>query len=137
MIVVIDASVAVSWCVASQSTAASNLLLNSANAQFVAPHVFSVEVRNALLKAERNRRVQPRVVDEAIQFIVGQLVTCEPTSDEAHLQVVFELARSEQLSFFDALYLECASRRAVTIATRDEPLLRAATRRNLSIYDAR
>lgn len=135
--IVVDASIALSWVIASQNTDAANALLRTANAEFVAPYIFQFEIRNALLEAERRDKAQPCAVDEAIHSIMANFVSCEPPPDEPHLLLVFDLARQERLSFFDASYLECAMRIAATLATRDGPLLEAAARRNVTAYDAR
>lgn len=137
MIVVVDASLAISWTIASQGTLAADALLRTANVQFVSPFVFALEVRNALLKAERQKKCSPKVTDEAIDFIANQLVTLESPPDENLLAAIVELARSERLSFFDAAYLEAAARLPGTLATRDSAMLQAAARHNVLAYDAR
>jgi len=135
--VVIDASLAIAWTVASQRTSAADSLLRTANAVFVAPSIFAFEVRNALVKAERQQRITREIADEAIAFIANQLTALEALPDESLLADIVALARGEGLSFYDACYLEAASRLSATLASRDAPLLAAAARRNVVIYDAR
>ncbi len=87
------------------------------------PSVWAAEVRNALIANERRGRISPREVEEWFGILGGPPTTTDFNPD--HLATL-ALARTHDLTFYDALYLELAQRRQATLATLDAELVRAA-----------
>ncbi|GIK50445.1 MAG: type II toxin-antitoxin system VapC family toxin [Hyphomonadaceae bacterium] len=135
-VTVIDASVAHAWVLQSQKTAAAFALRTLANTAFVAPFIFSFEIRSGLAKAERQQRLSASATDTALQ-ILHAVVHIEAPPDELILTETLSLSRRRHLSFYDACYLEAALRLGAKLATRDAPLLAAALQEGVSVYDAR
>ena len=139
--IVIDASVALSWAAASQRTAAADALLQRARIdQFIAPSLFAYEIRNALLALERRGRIAAANVDIAFNTILGNSVQVDPAPDGDALDATFQIAREERLTYYDyydAAYLELAIRQGASLASRDVALLAAAARRAVTALDAR
>lgn len=131
--IVIDASVALSWVLPSQSTAASSALLAGENAPN-APDVLRLEIRNALLKAERRGLLEAGDADAALNEL-DALIQFLPRA--ADLNAVYRLGRAHGLSFFDACYLDCALSRHIPLASRDAALIAAAHRCRLKVEDLR
>ncbi len=135
--VVIDASVAFSWILATQNTRSAEVLRSLTNAEFVAPYIFSFELRNGLLRAERQKRLSSAVADLAIADLLGAVVQRDDPPTPAIMEAALALARAHSLSFFDACYLELAQRIGGELASRDAPLIAAAEELGIGTYDAR
>jgi predicted nucleic acid-binding protein len=48
---------------------------------------------------------------------------------------VFRLAKTQELTVYDAIYLDLAARRRIALATRDKALRRAAVALNVALID--
>lgn len=134
--VVIDTSVAFSWILASQLTRSAEALRALANAEFVAPYIFSFELRNGLLRAERQNRLSRLAADLAVADLLIAVGLDDPPAP-AIMEAVLEVARTQGLSFYDACYLELAQRVGGELASRDAALITAAATLGLRVYDAR
>lgn len=122
---VLDASAAAAWMLRSQWTDSAERLLASAGERtFIAPHIFPVEVRSLMLKAER--RGAPAANLELNFAIVERVNVKVRQPDDEALLLAYALARVERLSIYDALYLQLALREDAELASRDEALLTAA-----------
>ena len=138
MSLVVDASAAVGWIAPSQSTAAGEQLLSTLDtAQAIAPAIFAIELRNALLKLERRGAISSSQVDAALARL-GLLVSVrDGPGEQVNPDRLLSLARAETLSLFDAVYLDLALREGAALASRDAPLLEAAHRRGIEVRDLR
>jgi len=117
---VLDASLVVSWCIPDEqhdgSTApAVQALLMGATTH--APEIFPVEVRNALMSAERRKRVKPAEVDQFLTRLGRMATRTYPVA--AYLDTSVALSRRYQLSVYDALYIALAARLGLPLATLD------------------
>lgn len=125
---VIDASVTVAWCFEAEKTPYTEEILKRIyrGAEAIVPSLWSFEVVNALLQAERRKRI---TAAQATVFL-KQLENVNLTIDSAPLPRVFEWifleARQQNLTAYDAAYLELALRRDLPLATLDDNLKRAA-----------
>jgi predicted nucleic acid-binding protein len=131
---VLDTSIAMSWCFSDEATPATWRLLDSLRDDLAhIPAIWPLEVANALNMAQRRGRLQP---NEYLRFleIVRQLpIAVDQLTIERTLTVVLGLASSQQLTTYDAAYLELAVRLGVPLATKDTRLRRAAGRLGLSV----
>ena len=122
--IVIDVSVAVTWVYHDESDARADAALTEvAEGGGLVPQHWHLEVRNALLVGERRGRITP---DEVHERLSGLDELSLRTDTEPDLGEALALARSHNLSFYDAIYLELASRRQAALATLDSRLRRAA-----------
>ena len=80
------------------------------------PLVLHVEVRSALLAAERRRRLRSDEIDDCLRHVRELPVRTDASSD---IELAFALARVRRLSLYDALYLELAQRSDAPLATLD------------------
>lgn len=125
MAVVIDASVVLAWYLPNEqgNAAADAVALQLARETAIAPGIFWYEVRNILLRSER----QGRIDSEDTEQFLGQLRALGIEMDlEQNEVIVLALARRHQLTFYDAAYLETALRRRARIATLDGALASAS-----------
>jgi predicted nucleic acid-binding protein len=121
---IIDASVANAWIFEDEShpraDAALAEVLNSGG--LVTQH-WHLEVRNALLVGERRGRIMPAESRGGLSYLGGLRLE---TDTAANLDHALDLARLYSLTMYDAMYLELAVRRRMTLATLDRGLERAA-----------
>ena len=131
---VLDASVAITWLLGDEE----NSLAEAARRRIVdggafVPQVWHLVVRNALLVAERRRRISAHGATARLRSLNELPIYTDVNPD---LAAVFELARGHHLAIYDAVYLELASRRNEALATLDVALVRAATAEGLPLVAA-
>jgi predicted nucleic acid-binding protein len=135
--VVLDASAALSFLVSSQATTSSEVFRAKAGTfDLVAPSVFALEMRHALIKLERRNHVGPQTLDQdlpALETIIRQM----PSPTPRQLSFLTVLARAEGLGIYDASYLSVALDQDCALASRDGKLLDAARAQNITVFDLR
>ena len=99
----------------------------------VVPQLWHLEIRNALLSAERRGRISLEEIDERLHALNGLPIQ---TDGEPSYPSTFDLARKHGLSFYDALYLELAKRLGAELATLDRALGRAAVSEGVPLLAA-
>jgi predicted nucleic acid-binding protein len=95
----------------------------SGNGQIHVPELFWYEIANALLAAERRRRI---TVEESgvIASRVSELPIVSHRAEELSARErTLELARKHALTYYDASYLELALRLETSLATVDSHLV--------------
>jgi predicted nucleic acid-binding protein len=121
MAFVLDASVAVGWVVARQSTVYSQRMrLRARREPYHAPVLWRQEVVNALRSLELRRAIAP----EAAEVAVDILDRMRPVFHDALTPLAdsLRLARRFDLSAYDASYLALALELRLPIACSDGPL---------------
>ena len=127
---VADSSIGVAWAVASQSSELTRNLLDevSSGRPWVIPVLWMFEVANSLLVLVRRRRISPEDYARARHHLVDLRPLLDDEGPRLALGAILELAGTHALSFYDAAYLELASRRGLPLASRDSALNKAAKR---------
>ena len=121
---VLDASVTASWLLDDEMEPRAALVSERlAQDGALVPQLWHLEVRNALVVAERRGRISAHQMNERVRALADLPVT---TDTEPDLDAALALARSHDLSMYDALYLEVAQRYETALATLDDRLGRAA-----------
>ena len=130
---VLDASVAVAWLLDDEEEARADAALGQLETEVgLVPQFWHLEVRNALLGAERRRRIRVHEVDERLRTLAELPVR---TDTEPRIGTAFALARTHRLSMYDAMYLELAQRSDAPLATLDKALARAAGAAGLAVTE--
>ena len=130
---VLDASVAVAWLLDDEEEARADAALGQLETEVgLVPQFWHLEVRNALLGAERRRRIRVHEVDERLRTLAELPVR---TDTEPRIGTAFALARTHRLSMYDAMYLELAQRSDARLATLDKALARAAGAAGLAVTE--
>ncbi|HWL64181.1 MAG TPA: type II toxin-antitoxin system VapC family toxin [Steroidobacteraceae bacterium] len=134
---VLDASVAIAWCFADESSGPSRQLLESLQFRAaVVPPLWNWEIGNALLTAERRGRIEPAAADLFLRLLRQLPIHVDAGSADRALEETRRLAREHDLTTYDASYLELAHRRGLPLATRDAALARAAAAVQVSLLSA-
>ena len=131
---VIDASVALAWCFDDEATEATRTLLDRfEDERAEVPSLWHLELTNALAMGERKGRITPARASEFIALIDALPIVIDERTPNFALSSVLELSRRQQLSAYDASYLELAMRRGVPLATKDIDLARAANHMGVTL----
>jgi predicted nucleic acid-binding protein len=130
---VLDASVALAWCFPEESSPFTEKLLDmlATGAKALAPAIWPFEVANGLLTAERRKRLTVAQVTSVSQRIALLPITVDPPRLQGAFGDILSVARQQQLTEYDAAYLELSLREALPLATLDDQLRRAA--RNVGV----
>ncbi len=133
-----DASIAAAWCFEDQSTRYADAVLQTLidGAVAVVPLIWKLEVVNALVVAERRKRITPEKSARFIQDLQRFAIEVDADGTDQIFTTVLHQARQFQRSAYDASYLELAKRRGLPFASKDEPLLTAAERLGVVIFKA-
>jgi len=135
---VIDASIALSWCFEDESSALTDAVLRRlALTPSIAPAVWPLEVANGLRSAERRGHLDEGAIPAVTHLLMTLPIDVEETTDlEAAVGRILPMARALGLSAYDATYLDLASRRGLPLATADEQLARAAQAAGIEVVEA-
>jgi predicted nucleic acid-binding protein len=125
-LLVLDASVTLAWCFPGEASAYADFTrLAARTSELIAPSIWPFEVANALLVAERRKRLRPGESRRFLELLGALDVEIEPGSTTIAAQCA-TAARDRELSVYDASYLELAIRRKARVATLDGNLAQAA-----------
>lgn len=134
---VIDNSIVMTWCFIDEADPYADAVLdNLAEASAIVPAIWPFEVVNVLLVAERRKRLQE---SDSVRFLslLSQLpIEVEQTWPARSMQDLLALGRANDLSSYDASYLDLAMRQGLPIATLDPKLLEAARKIDVPILKA-
>jgi predicted nucleic acid-binding protein len=125
---VLDASVAVAWCFDDEATKFTEGVLDliSAGGEALVPSIWPLELANALLMAERRKRIALAKVTALLLRIAELPISVRATDAKQAFEQILPMARHQGLSQYDAAYLELAVREGLALATLDGELQRAA-----------
>ena len=130
---VLDASVAVAWSMEDEPDPYPELVLDALE-EGVVPALWPLEVANALLVAERRKRLKRSELEQFFSFLQALPITVETDVVERAFGEVLALAREQDLSVYDATYLDLAMRLGLPLATQDHALQTAARRVGVEIF---
>lgn len=120
---VLDASVTLAWLLDDESNAQAEAALEALGKHgAIVPALWHIEVRNSLLVAERRNRITNAEVDDRVGALSELPITLDDTPDHASATAH---ARKHHLSYYDAIYLELATRLSLPLASLDKRLVKA------------
>jgi predicted nucleic acid-binding protein len=132
---VLDSSVSLVWAFEDEVSAyAEQILDRLPDTAALVPGIWSLEVANALLVAERRGRAS---LTDVAQFIATLETLTIVVDDETHARALgdaLHLARAQSLAAYDAAYLELAMRTGLPLATLDQRLRDAAAAVGVTLY---
>lgn len=126
---VVNASMAVAWCFDDElSDIADRVLARLEEEQPLAPAIWPLEVANGMRTAERRGRLKAGELPRIRELLGGLSVQIEMVELTSALGEVLEMARSLELTAYDAAYLALASRRHLAFDTIDDGFKKACRR---------
>ena len=99
------------------------------------PAIWPLEIANAVLAAERKRRLETADGVRFLDLLQSLFVEVDAFTAAKALGETLRIAREGNLSSYDAAYLELAMREGLPLATLDEALRRAAQRAGVKIVE--
>ena len=116
----LDASVTLSWAFETEATPYTMQVLESfETTHAVTPTLWPFEVTNALVDAERRRRIHAAQQAEFLERLRLLPIHVEHRPAAWLGQQILPLARAYRLTAYDAAYLELAIREGLPLATLD------------------
>jgi predicted nucleic acid-binding protein len=129
---VVDCSVAAAWALADEAGNWTRAARAAAERDgMIVPWLFWFEIRNTLIVCERRGRIDPSDADRFIGELPKLIAEVDEEPDSAS---VMELARTFQLTAYDAAYVELAARRLLPICTLDQKLSAAAAHSSVALW---
>ena len=138
MAITIDASAVAAWLLPDEASAAADDLYARAlhgNEPFQAPALFAWETGNLLNMARRRGRITVAQAHSALRLLARAKVALEIVPELARVEATIELARRNELTVYDASYLEQALRTGAQLATKDMQLRRCALKAGVPCLD--
>jgi len=136
--IVVDASVALAWCFPDEASEYADAVLLALEGQSVlVPAVWPLEVANAVVVAERRKRITQPEVRRFVELLEGLMIHQDSLPVAGSVSNILPLAREYGLSAYDASYLEVAIRRNAPLATMDRELERAGRKAGVEVLEAR
>jgi predicted nucleic acid-binding protein len=122
------------WCFGDETNHYSEAVLQDlADTGAVVPSIWLLEMANVLLVAERRKRISKAQSRRFVELLQTLPIAVDDVSAARAWDGLLSLAREQQLSAYDAAYLELAMREGLPIATLDAALRKAAKRCGVAV----
>lgn len=126
---VLDASVAAAWCFEDETSSFTEGVLDDVVRHgALVPALWTFEMANVLAMAERRGRIDEARVSKFLSALLALPLHVDRTEPSSLMPALVRVARAQQLSAYDAAYLELAMRTGSPLATQDASLRSAAER---------
>lgn len=127
MSLVLDATVALAWCVGDETSGHADFVLTLlGNTDAMVPPHWEIEVLNGLMVAERHGRIGPGDADRLMKQLSTLPIRVAPGPRGDALRLLRRLSTDHRLSTYDAAYLELALRDGTQLVSMDPALANAA-----------
>ena len=134
MPVVLDASVALAWLLPDEASEAADALANRiADDAAVVPAIWTLEIGNALLTAERRGRISRKERERCVDLLSAIPIAIDTPVPLAKLSDLAKLAADHELTMYDASYLLLARDRGLVLATIDQRMRKAASKLRIGV----
>ncbi len=133
--IVLDCSIVMAWYFADEKSDYADAVAHSlATQKAYVPSIWPLEVANTLLVGERRKRSTRVQADGFIERLVNLSITVDEDTSSHAWKSILSMARDQNLSAYDAAYLELPMRRRLPLATLDEKLKAAARSVGLALF---
>ena len=131
---VLDSSAALVWLLRDEGGAAVDFLADRLEHDYaVVPAIWSLEVGNTLLVAQRRGRIKNEELDRFAVALAALPIEVDPPAGPPGLFAILKLAKQHRLTIYDASYVELAQRRALALATLDAKICQTCVALNLAL----
>ena len=122
-----DSAVTMAWFFPDEATPQTDALRKRLEHETAAvPSLWPLEVANVMLMGERRGRTSRADAEEFIALLNGLPIIRDDQTPALAFAAILPLARTQNLTTYDAAYLELALRLGLPLATLDRRLLQAA-----------
>ena len=135
---VLDASVTMRWILETDRTRdqayAWQVLDQLEESEAVVPSLWYLEVSNVLLSAEKGRLIQQIESERFIEQLEALRIRGDTRTSSQTFSRTIAIARSCNITSYDAAYLELSVRTGLPISSLDRNLRRAASRFDIPVF---
>jgi predicted nucleic acid-binding protein len=132
---VLDCSMTMAWLFEDEGSKHTDQVLEKLeNAKAIVPSIWPLEVANVLLFAQRKKRITAIQASSFIDALAALPIHVDSSTQDRALHSIYTLAHEENLTIYDAAYLELAIRENIPLATLDHDLLKAIQKLKISNY---
>jgi predicted nucleic acid-binding protein len=134
VILVLDASMTMAAIFDDENNSAAQDVMRAVGREgAIVPSLWRLETANVLRNSVRRGRCDAAFADRALQILSDLPIAIDAETDTHAWGATVEVSRAENLTLYDAAYLELAIRLKATLATCDAELIAAAGRRGLDV----
>jgi predicted nucleic acid-binding protein len=134
MSIVVDASMAIAWLFDDESTADAHAIMRRVVIEgALVPTLWRLEVANVLRNAVRRGRCDQVYADRSLARLGRLAIHSDEDTDRQAWGMTRQLSQEENLTLYDAAYLELALRKGIPLASCDAALIAAAERRAVEV----
>jgi predicted nucleic acid-binding protein len=127
----------VAWLFEDERTAAAHAVMRQVvHEGAIVPSLWRLEVANVLRNAVRRGRCDEDYADRSLARLGRLPIRSDEETDDHAWGATRILSREENLTLYDAAYLELAIRKGASLASCDAALLAAAARRKVDVITA-
>jgi predicted nucleic acid-binding protein len=133
--VVVDSSIALTWCFKDEATPETDTLFERVRDDgAIVPGLWYLELSNVLLQAEKRGRIGTSDVAARLGLISELPISVDHETTARAWRDILQIARIDGLTTYDATYLELARRLGLPLLTKDKELARAARRSRIAVF---
>jgi predicted nucleic acid-binding protein len=126
---VLDCSTTMAWCFEDEADSRADAVLASlATHEALVPSLWPLEVANVLAVCERRGRITSAEIARFLQMLGNLPIVIDSETANRAFDEILSLTRSQQLSAYDAAYLELALREGCPLATLDATLVASSNK---------
>ncbi len=131
---VLDCSITMTWCFEDESNEYTDAILeNLKTSTAIVPTIWPLEVANVLLLSKKNKRITEVQAASFIDALSALPIIVDPSTSAKAMHSIFVLANQQDLTIYDAAYLELAVREKIPLLTLDKGLMKAAKRLHIPL----
>ncbi len=135
MAFVLDCSTTMAWCFADEANRYADRALDAMpSSEVIVPSIWTLEVINVLLVAERQRRLTEADTVRFLDLLGSLPIRVEERDASVVFGSVLASGRRFGLSSYDAAYLDLAMRTGALLATSDRKLRRACRSAGVGLF---
>lgn len=130
---ILDCSMAIAWCFEEERDAHSQLALTYCTKfKAIVPQLWYLEITNTLLISEKRSRLHMVDVVRFIDLFYSLPIDTSNLTFSMH--EIINVARSNKLTSYDAIYLMIAMHEGLAMTTRDKALIRACEDNGVPLF---
>jgi predicted nucleic acid-binding protein len=132
---VLDCSITMAWCFDDEATPYTDSIRDSlADKRAIVPSIWPLEAANATIMGERRKRLDAARSQRFFVLLAALPISVDDETSSRAFSDIVHLARTHQLSAYDAAYLELAIRQGLPLACNDGKLKNAALAAGVALY---